>query len=330
MPRLCARRLISPRTARPRAAMALAALSGDEQRILFTQLCNVLDPGLAVALSSASNELRTATQALLPQLRTDHEAAAAWCLKMGLRSCKELREAKEVWWEGKGLSSDDLAFLATLGSVLLALEDLSLSYEPTAGPHYGVPRLAAGLGAGALPAVTYLAISAVHVGDAGASALAAALGRGALPRLEGLDLNSAAIGDAGLVALAPALRRLPALKQLGLGDNPLGDEGLAALLAPPPPAGALPPPTGVLTKLKFLNLNWTQVTDAGCAALAAVLGSGALPALKELNLGGIPASAAAIATVYAARASLLDEEESGSEHEESGSESEQGEEEEDE
>eukprot|EP00964_Phaeocystis_antarctica_P110483 scaffold74833_cov63-Phaeocystis_antarctica.AAC.1 len=31
---------------RPRAAMALLSLSGDEQRILFIQLCNVLDPRL--------------------------------------------------------------------------------------------------------------------------------------------------------------------------------------------------------------------------------------------------------------------------------------------
>ena len=49
--------------------MALAALSGDEQRIVFTQLCNVLDPRTAVALSSVSNELRTSTQALLLQRR---------------------------------------------------------------------------------------------------------------------------------------------------------------------------------------------------------------------------------------------------------------------
>ena len=34
--------------------MALAALSGDEQRIIFVQLCNVLDPGVAVTFSSAS------------------------------------------------------------------------------------------------------------------------------------------------------------------------------------------------------------------------------------------------------------------------------------
>ena len=37
----------APRRA-PRAAMALSKLSGDEQRILFTQLCNVLEPRLAV------------------------------------------------------------------------------------------------------------------------------------------------------------------------------------------------------------------------------------------------------------------------------------------
>ena len=37
---------------RARGAMALSALSDDEQGILFVQLCNVLDPGIAVALSS--------------------------------------------------------------------------------------------------------------------------------------------------------------------------------------------------------------------------------------------------------------------------------------
>ena len=142
------------------------------------------------------------------------------------------------------------------------------------------------------------------MGDAGASALAAALGKGALPRLKELDLPSAAIGDAALVALAPALRRRPALDFLSFFDSPLGDEGLAALVAPPPPAGAPPPTTGGLTKLKALYLNYTQVTDAGCATLAAALDSGALPALRELYLNGIPASAAAKAAVYAARANL--------------------------
>ena len=125
------------------------------------------------------------------------------------------------------------------------------------------------------------------------------------------------------MALAPTLRRLSALEVLDLGDNLLGDEGLAALVAPPPPAGALPPTTGVLMKLKTLYLNQTQITDAGCAALASALASGALlraskkerarrcaklarhpfyipfalPALERVYLEGIPASAAAKAAV---------------------------------
>jgi len=278
--------------------MGLAALSGDEQRIVFVQLCNVLDPRLAVALSSINNELRTATQEGRLQLMADHEAAAALCLKVGSRSCKELRERKIICWRAEAFV--ELALLGTLGPVLPALEELTL-IRPAAGP-YGVQRLAERLGAGALPAVTMLDLYNTHVGDAGASALGAALGRGALPRLKDLVLFNAAIGDAGLVALAPALRRRPALEELNLHQNPFGDEGLAALVTPPPPpAGAPPPPTGVLTKLKVLDLDSTQITDAGCATLAAALDSGAFPALMKLQLKNTPASAAARAAVREAR-----------------------------
>ena len=280
--------------------MALAALSGDEQYIIFSQLCNVLDPGIAVAYGSASNELRTLTQAQQQQLMADYEAAAALCLKVGLRSCKELREAKKVVWLGKGFSADSLALLGTLGSVLPALDELVLSEGSVEVVSDGVQRLMAGLGAGALPAVFSLGLDVVHVGDAGASALAAALDRGAMPRLKDLYLNGTAIGDAGLVALAPALRRLPALEYLVLTSNPLGDEGLAALVAPPPLAGAPPTTTAVLTKLKKLDLRNTQITDAGCAALAAALDSGALPALEDIFLHHGIASAAATAAVYVA------------------------------
>ena len=279
------------------SAMPMSKLSGDEQGIVFAHMCNALDPDIAVALASVSNELRTATQALLPQLKTDHEAATALCLKLGHRSCKALREAKQAFWYLKGLTSDELALLGTLGSVLPALKWLYLC-EPAAGPN-GMQQLAEGLGAGALPALVSLWISDTHMGDAGASALAAALGQGALPRLKDLSLYSAAIGDAGLVALAPALRRRPALEHLSFFGNPLGDEGLAALLAPQPLAAT----TGKLpNKLKVLNLGYTQVTNAGCGTLAAALNSGALPALEHLYLKGIPASAAAKAAVDEARA----------------------------
>ena len=127
-----------------------------------------------------------------------------------------------------------------------------------------------------------------------------------MPRLKLLDLGNSAIGDAGLLALAPALRRRPALEYLVLRGNRFSVEGLAALVAPPPAAGAPPPTTttGGLAKLKELGLSSTQITDAGCATLAAALDSGALPALQHLHLFGIPASAPAKRAVYAARAGL--------------------------
>ena len=292
----------------------LEDLPDEIRQHIFSQLCNALEPRLAVYFSSASHELWELTQALRQQLRTEHEAAAAMCHNMGMWSFKELREAMEINWRAKVHSEDefDLATLGTLGSVLPVLKKLHLigghliDGTPLSGPD-GVQRLTKGLGAGALPAVVSIRISrgrgvaeAMHVGDAGASALAAALGRGALPQLQYLALDNAAIGDAGLVALAWALRRRPALIGLALVDNPLGDEGLAALVAPPPPAGAPQPPTGGLATLKQLYLRGTQVTDAGCAALVTALDRGALPALKTVVLEGTPASAAATAAVQEA------------------------------
>ena len=149
--------------------MALSKLSADEQGIILGQLCSTLEPRRAMYFSSASSELRALlTPAVRQQLRADYEAAAALCLKVGLRSCKELREAKKVEWRGKGLTADDLALLGTLGSVLPALEELHISeYSGAAGPD-GMQRLAAGLGAGALPAVPWLDFENGHVGDAGA------------------------------------------------------------------------------------------------------------------------------------------------------------------
>ena len=278
--------------------MALSKLSGDEQGIILGQLLNPLEPRLVVYLSSASHELRALMPALRQQLRTEYESAAALCGKTGMRSCKELREAKDVFWHNKGLFSVDLATLGKLGSVLPALAALTIieNSAGAAGPD-GVQRLAEGLAAGALPAVTSLAFANVHVGKAGALALAAALGRGALSRLNILTLSNADIGDAGLVALAPALRQRPALERLNLSNNPFGNQGLRALVAPPPPADGSPPPTGGLLNLKILAISHTRIEDYpgslsgnGLTDLAAEIDNGALPALEKLGnrtmLGG--------------------------------------------
>ena len=218
-----------------------------------------------------------------------------------MQSCRELREATKIDWRDKGLSAADLSTLAKLGSVLPALEVLLLTECSGSAGRNCVQHLAEGLLAGSLPAVTELIIGSMHVGDAAASALAAALNRGALPRLTSLDLADAAVGDAGLAALAPALRRRPALEDLYLWNNPFGDKGLAALVAPPP-AGTPPPPAGGLKKLELLYLNDTQISDSGCATLAAALDSGALPALDNLELDGTRASDEAKAAVHEAMA----------------------------
>ena len=240
----------------------------------------------------------------LQQLQEENAAAAALCLKAGVQSCKALREAKEIGWFNKGLSTADLATLGKLIPVLSALETVYLFEESASAGPDGGQRLVEGLGVGALPAVTCFALVNVYVGDAGASALAAALDRSALPRLEELWLRDADIGDAGLLALAPALRQRPALETLGLAGNPFGDEGLAALVAPPP-ADAPPPQAEVLAKLECLYLDSTQITDAGCTHLASRLWSGALPALNVLCLRDTPVNYAAIAALYEARGAGL-------------------------
>ena len=132
--------------------------------------------------SSANKELRALlTPAVRQQLRTDYEAATALCLKVGKQSCKELREATEIRWCDKGLTAADLATLATLASLLPALEWLILREPSGSAGLDGVPRLTKGLVAGALPALAMLIISGMHVGDAGAAALSSAAARVAHP-----------------------------------------------------------------------------------------------------------------------------------------------------
>ena len=298
----------------------METLPEEIQRLIFGKLCNLLHPRLAVDFSLASKRLSElmhqqvgASKSALQELKDDNEMAAGLIKDNKIRQpryvqcCEALRKDFDydptILWNTL-LARPTVADLATLGkmcSVLPALENLYLLCgvnEPNSAPNAGLEKLAKNLGVGALPAVIRVRFVKLHLGEAGASALAAALvDRGAMRPLEHLELSDAAISDAALVALAPALRRRLALEYINLSFNPFGDEGLAALLAPPRPVGAPPPPKGVLAKLKTLYLRGTQVSDAGCAALTAALDSGALPALEMLCLDSTPASAAAKAAV---------------------------------
>ena len=157
----------------------LLDLDDDALRVVHGGLSDPLNPRVAAAFRRLCRGLREPTRALLKQLRDEHDAAAALCLKLGMPSCRALREELGLCIT-VSLSAADLALLGTLGRSLPVLVSLALGSDAAgvAGPD-GVLRLAERLGAGALPALTTFVFASVHVGDAGASALAAALGRGA-------------------------------------------------------------------------------------------------------------------------------------------------------
>ena len=117
-----------------------------------------------------------------------------------------------------------------------------------------------------------------------------------------LFLDGNGLGSAGLIALAPRLRARPQLKKLYLVCNGIGDDGLAALVAPG---------EGVLPSLEELWLHDNQVGDVGASALASAIRGGVMPALIRLSppwasdvLDGNPASPAAKAALASALADL--------------------------
>jgi len=265
----------------------LNTLPDEIQQVIFGQLRNALDPHSSVAFSSVNVGLRGAMQrvgegaagkSLLQQLKEANAAAAALCLKVAPRAgwgCAQLRVARRLECDSKDLSEPDLSTLGKLTAVLPALRQLRITERSILASPDGRPLLE-GLGVGALPAMTTFYLVNVRVDGAGAPVLAAALQRGALPRLMALTLFGAGLGDAGLAALAPALRRRPALEALSLSYNPFGDEGLAALVAPPPPDAPGVRRAEALAKVRSLSLDGTLITSAGCDHLASRLMAGSL------------------------------------------------------
>jgi len=266
-------------------ASGLAGLCDDELLVVFEHVCSTLDPRPALALSAASRSIREPLKAALVRLLLRHEQAEALLAMVDVEpsmSCAQAGAATELLfqtdltvaeWDVLGALVDELPQLSTL-----------LAGGSTPSSRVGVQRFLSGLGAGALPALEFLNLSVSDMDEAGAASLAAALGRGAIPRLSDLLLECNPIKDAGLVALAPQLRQRPLFADLRLEGCQIGDDGLAALVAPPF--------STAFKTLKFLGLKHNQISDAGCAKLAEAIRGGALAALQHIDVSANPAISA--------------------------------------
>ena len=267
-----------PQSAAASSSCMLLQLGHDEMGVVAHELCDPLQPLLAVNLGSTAKGLRVPMQAALTQLKQQHQEAEAFATLAGL-SITQLRDADSLELGSSNGRPLTLAHWRALGTLIRcgALPMLQTLHASWARPddhdilhvNEGVHMLAAGLHQGGLPSLRRLALERSPIGDQAASALAAALTKRAVPSIQMLELNDNWIGDVGLVALAPALRQLPKLRDFRMRNNLITDRGLAALIAQPM--------TGVLESLEVLDLGDNPFTDASCVALAAVLRSEALP-----------------------------------------------------
>ena len=267
----------------------LLALSHDELGVVFGGLADPLEPAVAVALSGTCKEFRAPLRALLEVLKERHLRAVALCRKVHSSdepcSCTLLRDAEELHWYGKRLTTDDMA---TLGIILRTNGLPRLRELGLVGSRFGdagMQALCEGLGRGAAQSHLKIGLNQCKFGQVGAEALAAALGRGAMPKLVGLFLGANPIGNQAVGALSVPLRKLPALKELILVNCNIGDEGVTSLVAN-------------LGKhdfkaLEVLALDYNKIKAAGCAALASALTAGAFPRLNCLTLDVNPHAAAA-------------------------------------
>jgi len=271
----------------------LLALSHDELDVIFDGLADPLQPAVAVALSSTCLGLRMPLRAALEVLKERHARAVVLCRKLH-KSCADVRGAEKL--DRVGLL--DAADMGTLGMILQTngLPCLQRLYLGNNGlGDAGMQALCDGMGRGAAPSLRILDFSFNNFGPAGAEALAAALGRGAGPKIEILSLLANPIDNQGVAALTTSLRKMPALKELLLGNCEIGDEGVASLV-------------DNLGKDEFkafeeLWLCDNKITDAGVAKLLAALDAGGMPKLVNHTHLLLHNSASAVA-VEAVKAAL--------------------------
>ena len=181
-------------------ACHLLDLSHDEVSIVTHELCDPLQPLLAVHLSSTAKGLRVPMQEQLAELQQQRQQAAALAALVN-RSCAALCHSTSLYFGVQYERRLTLAHWRTLGTLLRC---------------------------GSLPRLRVLVVYQSENGDEGVPLLAAGLRRRGLPLLYQLGLDNAQMGTQGATALASTLtmRVLPSLETIGLAGNQIGDTGL--------------------------------------------------------------------------------------------------------
>jgi len=264
------------RVAEAVATGPLGALSHDELGVIFDGLADPIQPVVAVALSSTCLGLRTPLKAALEVLAERHTRVVALCSSFET-TCAELRGA-ELDWSYSELTA---AEVATLGMILWTSGLPTLHNLDLGGNDFGTTgmrTLCEGLGPGSLPSLVCLSLNGNRFGPEGAEALAAALGRGAMPKLQSLCAYDNPIGKQGMTALAAALRNRPALTTLSCWAAGIGDEGVASLVDD---LGKHD-----FKKLEELDLDYSELTDVGCAKLVSAIKARAMPCLRRVYVDG--------------------------------------------
>ena len=257
----------------------LLALSHDELGVIFDGVADPLQPELAVFFSSTCKGLRIPLRAALDVLRQLHAHAAALGQRME-SSCAQVRrfETLELGDNPEytllDFRADEMTTIGMLLSFMPVLDGLFFEGNTSVGD-VGVQALCEAMRHGCAPSLRTVFLSGVQFGPLGAVTLAAAIGRGAMPNLVEVYMENNDIGDKGAAALGAALRKRPKLKVLEMQCCNISDAGVASLV-------------DNLGKddfkaLETLDLDFNKVTDKGCATLAKALKAGALPSLTQLE-----------------------------------------------
>jgi Ran GTPase-activating protein (RanGAP) involved in mRNA processing and transport len=256
-----------------------AALSGQPQLRALTLAADGISPHAAAALGELLPGAPPLRKLHLFNNMTGDEGAAH--LAALLRRCAAMEDFRVVSSRVTGAGACAMIDALATGGSLTRLDLCDNGLEAEAGPHLGALLRAS-------PRLEVLLLSECSLADEGVAALCAGLPAAkALTRLE-LCANDITAEGAG--AVAAAIKQLPALRVLRLAENELGDEGAVIIAAALCAAGADAP------ALEELDVSTNELHSRGAKALAK---AAAARRCAKLSLDGNAISDAGVAAVRA-------------------------------